>query len=210
MKRLPAIGTKQIMNPLRLTKINATQILCLGVSMLSACANLLPAGETRVGLGWRNFEQARGAFEAIQPYHSNRADVHAMGLDPFKNPSVSMLSYSDVLQRFGTGSVLRADQLERGVRECMESGKRCTGYQLIQKELRQKRIGNVWLDLFNFRRETEAEGWSFNGLIIFVDDQVVITLFGGQPKIHELNIQQNPLGPLQSLPERAGQGRVNP
>jgi hypothetical protein len=66
------------------------------------------------------------------------------------------------------------------------------------------------LGLYNFRRETESQGWSFNGLIIFVDDQVVIALFGGQPKIHELSIQQNPLDPFQSLPERAGQSVVKP
>jgi hypothetical protein len=198
----------------RLSTISRTHYVysCVYVaaSLLGACASLLPAGETRIGLGWTDFEHARQAFEEIQPYRSNRADVHAMGLDPFKNPSVSMLSYSDVLQRFGTGNILRPDQLERGVRECMESGKRCTGYQLSQRELRQKRIGNVWLDLFNFKRETEAEGWSFNGLIVFVDDQVVITMFGGQPKIHESTVQQNPLGPFQSLPERAGQGAVKP
>jgi hypothetical protein len=197
---------KESKRPLRQT----ASLICFAAVLLNACTNLLPAGETRVGLGWVDFEHAREAFEAIHPYRSSRADVHSMGLDPFKNPSVSMLSYSDVLQRFGTGNILRPEQLERGVRECMESGKRCTGYQLNQRELKQKRIGSVWLDLFNFRRETESEGWSFNGLIIFVDDQVVITLFGGQPKIHELTIQENPLGPLQSLPERAGQNVVKP
>jgi hypothetical protein len=180
------------------------------VTILSACTSLLPTGETRAGLGWTDFEHARTAFDAIHVYRSTRLDVHAMGLDPFKNSSVTILSYSDVLQRFGTGNILRPDQLERGVRECIEGGIRCTGYQLTQRELRHKRIGNAWLDLFNFRRETEAKGWSFNALIIFVDDQVVVTLFGGQPKIYELTIQQNPLGPFQTLPERVGQGIVKP
>ncbi len=191
-------------------KIDSIPILSLVVILLSSCTTLLPEGATRSGLGWTDFEHARGAFETIKPYSSTRAEIHDMGLDPFKNPSVSILSYSDVLQRFGTGNILRPDQLDRGVRECMESGKRCTGYQLVQKEFRQKRIGNVWLDLFNFRRETDGDGWSFNGLIIFVDNQVVVTQFGGQPKIHETTLQKNPLGPFQSLPERAGQGMIKP
>jgi hypothetical protein len=186
------------------------QLACLASMFLSACSTILPEGESRVGLGWKDFEHARKAFETIQPYQSTRVDVHAMGLDPFKNTSVAILSYSDILQRFGTGNVLRPEQLEKGVRECMESGKRCTGYQLSVRELKNKRVGNAWLDLFNFKRQTDSDGWSFNGLIVFVDDQVVLTLHGGQPKIHESTIQKNPLGPLQTLPERTGQGLLKP
>jgi hypothetical protein len=180
------------------------------ITLMSACSSMLPAGETRQGNGWSSFENARDLFVKIHPYESHRQDVHAMGLDPFENPSVSLLSYSDLVQRFGTGNVLRADQLERGIRECMEGGKRCTGYQLNQREVKQKRVGNAFLDLFNFRRETQAYGWSFNGTIVFVDDGVVMTLYGGQPLIHETTLQTNPLGPLQSLPERAGQGVIKP
>lgn len=187
-----------------------TSLIACTVFWLGACASILPAGETLQGNGWTSFEHARDLFTGITPYESTRAEVHAMGLDPFRNPSVSLLSYSDLVQRLGTGNVLRSDQLERGVRDCMESGKRCTGYQLNQRELKQRRIGNAFLDLLNFRRETVTNGWSFNGLIVFVGDTVVMTLYGGQPRIHETALQTNPLGPLQSLPERVGQGIVKP
>jgi hypothetical protein len=186
------------------------QIACLTSILLSACSAILPEGETRVGTGWRDFEHAREAFETIQSYRSGRLDVHTMGLDPFKNTSVAILSYSDILQRFGTGNGLLPDQLERGVRECMEGGRRCSGYQVSVREVKSRRVGNAWLDLFNFKRQTDSDGWSFNGLIVFVDDQVVLTLHGGQPKIHESTIQKNPLGPLQTLPERVGQGIIKP
>jgi hypothetical protein len=86
-------------------------------------------------------------FVKIHPFETHRPDVHGMGLDPFKNPSVSLLTYSDLVQRFGTGNVLRADQLERGIRECMESGKRCTGYQLNQ--LMKPRCKPTLLGRFN-------------------------------------------------------------
>jgi hypothetical protein len=198
------LALPQSLNALRSVLIAA--LTCL----VCSCANMLPAGEARQGNGWTSYENARDLFITIHPFETHRMDVHGLGLDPFKNPSVSLLSYSDLVQRLGTGNVLRADQLERGIRECMESGKRCTGYQINQREVKQKRIGNAFLDLFNFRRETESYGWSFNGLIVFVDEQVVMTLYGGQPLIHEITKQTNPLGPLQSLPERAGQGVVKP
>lgn len=181
-----------------------TRTLALGaIVALSACASLLPTAETLTGEGWQDFAQARDRFETIKPYESTRGTVHEMGMDPFKNPIVTLLTYSDLIQRFGTGSVLRPEQLERGVRDCFEAGKRCTGYLLQQRQEHRKRIGNFWLDLLNFKRQTDIEGWSFNALIVFVDDQVVHTLYGGQPRIHGHESSLNPLGPLQALGERA-------
>ena len=190
--------------------ITALRILLAGfcASGLLGCASLLPEGAERQGNGWADFNAAREVFLGIKPFDSTRTEVHSLGLDPFKNPSVTLLSYSDLVQRLGTGNVLHADQLDPGVRLCMESGKRCTGYQLNQREVTRKRVGNVLADLFNFRRETESEGWSFNGLIVFVNDEVVLALYGGQPRIHESMLQINPLGPFQTLPERVGQGAI--
>ena len=38
-----------------------------------------------------------------------------------------------------------------------------------------------------------------------IDDMVVYTLYGGQPRIHEHEVTRNPLGPLQGLGERRAQ-----
>ena len=40
-----------------------------------------------------------------------------------------------------------------------------------------------------------------NLLVIMVDDRVVFTVFGGQPRILEHEVIRNPLGPLQSWGE---------
>jgi hypothetical protein len=40
-------------------------------------------------------------------------------------------------------------------------------------------------------------GWNFNALVIFVNDLAVYAVYGGQPVIHELEVERNPLGPLQ-------------
>ena len=44
-------------------------------------------------------------------------------------------------------------------------------------------------------------GWTFNALILLVDDTAVYTVHGGQPKVHELELSRNPLGPLQGFGE---------
>lgn len=182
--------------------------LVLGVS---ACSALLPDGRSAQGQGWVSFETARADFQTLTPYVSTREQVHAKGLDPFVNPSVALLTYSDLVQRFGSGMMLpQTEHLDRGLRDCLQSGTRCTGYQVSRREVSQRRLGNFWLDLLNFRRETESRGWSFLGLIVFVDDQVVLTLHGGQPRLYEFNVLRNPLGPLQGMAERAVQSAVQP
>jgi hypothetical protein len=110
---------------------------------------------------------------------------------------VSILSYSDVVQRFAVGSTIRPEELDPGIRQCLTAGKACTGYSIVLKRTSRKRIGNFWLDSLNFRRETDVTGWSFNALVLFVDDLVVYTLHGGQPRVHEKEMVRNPLGPLQ-------------
>jgi hypothetical protein len=184
---------------------SAVAASCLAglLTVLAGCNSLLPQGSTEAGQAWSSFDQAKSSIESIRPFESRREDVHALGLDPYKNATVTLLTYSDLVQRFGTGNALRAEQLERGVRECFEAGRRCAGYQVQQRVVQRKRVGSFWLDMLNFRRETDTDGWSFNALIVFVDDLVVMTLYGGQPKIHEHEVSRNPLGPLQGAAEAA-------
>lgn len=102
-----------------------------------------------------------------------------------------------MVQRFAAGSAIGQDELDAGIRRCLTAGKACTGFSILVKRESRKRTGNFWLDSFNFHRETDITGWSFNALVLFVDDMVVYTLHGGQPRVHEKQVTRNPLGPLQ-------------
>jgi hypothetical protein len=62
-----------------------------------------------------------------------------------------------------------------------------------------RRVGSFWLDMLNFRRDEITTGWSFNALIIFIDELTVFALAGGQPNVNAEQITRNPLGPLQGL-----------
>ena len=61
----------------------------------------------------------------------------------------------------------------------------------------RQRIGSFWLDSLNIRRETVTTGWRVDVLLVFVDDALVYKLVGGRPTIHPVELQRNPLGPLQ-------------
>jgi len=171
-------------------------LLMLAVACAGGCQALLPDASDATQVEWRSFDEARGAIEAIEPFQTRKSTLNENGFDPTRNPAVTILTYPEIVQRFSAGSALRPDEYEPGIRTCLAAGKECSGYAIAARRIKRDRIGNFWLDSFAFRRETNITGWTFNGLILFVDDLVVYTVFGGQPNLHELQIMRNPLGPL--------------
>jgi hypothetical protein len=175
----------------------------LAALALTGCVQLLPRSHGETVTRWASFEEARASIEAIEPYRTTKADLGARGLDP-RDPSVTLLSHVDIAGRFPMGGVLRADEVNPGIRDCLVHGKQCDGYLISVRHIHRDRVGNYWADAFNFKRETRVSGWAFNALVIFVDGVAVYSVYGGQPNIQETEISRNPLGPLQGWGERAG------
>ncbi len=162
---------------------------------LSGCSSLLPRSQVQVQTPWHTFEEAKAQVDRIEPQRTTEAELHAAGFDPYQNPNVELLNYSDILRRFPlSGTVTRLDP---GLRECLEAGKACTGYLLEMKQEHKERVGNFFLDLLRFRRETKSTGWTFNAIVLVVDGKVVYTLYGGKPSISATEKTVEPLGPLQ-------------
>jgi hypothetical protein len=44
---------------------------------------------------------------------SDRAEFDGVGIDPYKTPGVTLLSYSGVVQRFAVGAMVKGEELER-------------------------------------------------------------------------------------------------
>jgi hypothetical protein len=169
---------------------------------IAGCTSLLPRSEQKTADTWGDYESASAAIDRIVAHQTTRAELAAQGIDPRQNAAITILTFSDVVQRFATGGAIRPEELDPGVRQCLTAGKACSGYAIALKRTTNKRIGNFWLDSFNFKRETDSSGWSFNAIILFTEDLVVYTLKGGQPRMHETAVERNPLGPLQSWGEQ--------
>jgi len=178
--------------------------LAIGTALLaSGCAELLPKHLDEVSSPWTTFEDAKGAIEGIEPQRTTAEDLRALGLDPYRNPNVQLLSYSDILLRFPMTDPSR-DTTDPGLRDCLEGGKACKGLFVTAKDIKRDRVGSFWLDTFGFKRVTETTGWNFNALILLVNDRVVYTIFGGQPNVREQEVTRQPLGPLQGIGESMG------
>jgi hypothetical protein len=173
-------------------------ITLLALAALAAsCAELLPKSKTETQAAWLSFDEARTAIERIEPYRTTRAELRARGIGVDRDPTITLLSHVDIAVRFPIGGVLRAEDVDPGIRDCLKAGKSCNAYQINLRRTNRDRVGNFWLDALRFRRQTDVTGWTFNALILFVDDMAVYAVFGGQPTIHEVEVDRNPLGPLQ-------------
>jgi hypothetical protein len=178
--------------------------LCALAVSLVGCAELLPNSKAETQAAWSSYEEARAAIDRIQPYKTTRADLKALGIGVDKDATITLLSHVDIAVRFPIGGVLREQDVDPGIRDCLKAGKSCNGYKIDIKRTYRDRTGNFWLDTFRFNRRTDVTGWSFNALIIFVDDLVVYAVYGGQPTVHEVEVEKNPLGPLQGWGDWVG------
>lgn len=173
----------------------------LSIVFLAGCTSLLPRGETVTEGPWQNFQEAQQDFDKIIPYQTTVEDLKRLKLDPASNPNIAILNYSDVLRRFIPSPSINAHDLDPGVQECITAKTACKGYEIDQRTIRRKRDGNFWADFLNFSRKVDVVGWRFNGVILIKDKLVVYKLSGGQPSIHELEENKNPLGPFQGIGE---------
>lgn len=173
---------------------------CLG---LAGCSALLPRGTVEQRGLWASFEEARDSFEKIVPYQTRVEDLAAIGIVPRVTPNITVLNYSDVLQRFVPSPVIDPKELDDPIRDCLAAKQSCSGYEIDQRFVKRERVGNFWADFFGFKRETDVVGWSFKGLVLVKDDVIIYKLVSGEPRIREKELNRNPLGPFQGAGEAA-------
>lgn len=172
------------------------------VIMLAGCDSMLPRSKAVAESAWASFDDARAAFDKLQ-VHKTRADELAkLGFDPFVNPNVTLLNYSDLIRRFVPVTAALAQSVDGDILDCIAVKERCRGVEVDINNSRSERVGSFFLDFLNFRRRTEITGWRFNAVVVLKDDVVVYKLWGGRPMIKDVIESRNPLGPLQGGGEK--------
>jgi hypothetical protein len=188
------------MHPLVIASALSRCLALFSALLLVACSAMLPRAHSGT-TSFPDFESARVGIESLLPGQSNMRALEALGIDPAKQPNVTILSYPDLVRRFSTGVSGGAGsvELDPSVMACLTAHGRCRGLELNISEIRKNRTGPFFYDFVNFMRRTEITGWRFNALILLVDDIVVYRAWGGQPHVSELEVTRNPLGPLQDI-----------
>lgn len=172
-------------------------LLCLTL-LLGACSSMLPKVRNESST-FTSFDEARSAIDALVPMKSDVTALTLMGLDPAKQPNTTILTQADIVRRFVPSALLKREDLDPGVLACIEARDQCRGWEISAAHIEKKRTGNFLADFTNFSRRSETTGWRFNALVLLVSDKVVYRSWGGQPSVNEVEVNTNPLGPLQEM-----------
>ncbi len=177
--------------------VRATCLLLLSVQ-LTGCTSLLPRVRSESS-PFKSFDEARQAIDALIPMKSNVRELTALGIDPVQQPNTTILTQADIVKRFVPSALLKREDLDPGIVACLEARNGCRGWEVNGARILKARTGNFLADFTNFSRYANTTGWRFNALILLVDDVVVFRSWGGQPNVNELEVNTNPLGPLQEM-----------
>jgi hypothetical protein len=162
----------------------------------SACSSLLPEKHVN-STPFQSFDEARAAIEALVPMQSTRQEFERNGFNPNQHPNLKLLTHSDVVRRLVPSALLKREDLDLGILACLEARDACRGLEINIEKIDRTRIGNFFLDFFDFERRVLVTGWRFNATILFVNDRVVYRTWGGQPKVNETEDARKPFGFLQ-------------
>ena len=179
------------MNMVMLGRIAITGFLMF---FLTGCRGLLPSAKVTAESPWKTFAEAKTAFEKIEPDRTTSEELKTLGFDINASPNLKILNYLDIA---ATVQSIRIEDLDAGLQKCIRARNDCHAYMFEPKMTRSRRIGNFWLDLFNFQRKSHETGWHFKALLVLVNDHVSYKLWSGSPQLDEYRDQRNPLGPLQ-------------
>jgi len=169
-------------------------------AIFSSCSttSLLPRQQKIVVTPWNSFGEAKSTFDRIIPYQTKKNELEELGFAPPVTPNIQILNYLDIMERFMPNQSITIEDLALGLQDCLADQEQCMAYEIIIRKFDSQRFGNVFLDLFNFRRKTTVSGWDFRALIVIKNNLVVYKLSSGTPNTDELHDSKNPLGPLQS------------
>jgi hypothetical protein len=186
--------------------VRAVIVIAMGAAMLltTGCQSLFISRQSTTITQWTNWDQVNLAFNKITPNHTTIKELRKMGFDPDVTPNIKLMPYVDIMPIFMPNPNIHKEDLPIGVRVYVEAKKGNQAYLVELENVREKRHGNLFLDVFSFKRLTHQSGWRFKGLILIKDDTVVYTLSSGEPDISREDTSIRPLGPFQEMDGCAG------
>jgi hypothetical protein len=170
------------------------------LGLLCGCGSLLPSERAEVVSPFRDYLDAEGRYAQAVPGVTTRPELFSLGFDPVINGNGRTLSFLDVRTMFVQPNI-PIDYLPDSLVSCLEAKERCSGYAFEFTRTHTQRVGSFWADVLNFRKNREMKGWTFRAVFVLVDDKLVHKVSNGEPQIRRMQVENNPLGPLQGAGE---------
>ncbi len=176
--------------------LSLSAVLIAGI-LLTGCSSLLPSSKETIGSTWKSFDDAKTSFDKISVYRTKSEELKELNFHPYSTENIAILTYLDIIKRFMPNQSIKMQDLDPGIQECILLKERCYAYEVSVHNIKTKRVGNVMMDLFGFKRKREDTGWHFNALLILNEDLIVYKLWKGKPMTHSFHESKKPLGPFQ-------------
>lgn len=166
---------------------------CGGLGLLPHESQVLESSK------FQTYDQVAAAYTDIVPGQTRMADLPKLGFDTATTPNVEILSYLGVIERFMPRNSLTFDHLAPPVQACIEAQDRCSAFVFHPQQVELHRLGNIFLDVLGFERQTLDTGWQAEVVLLMQDGHVAYKLMSGRPRIEDMHDTVQPLGPLQDL-----------
>ena len=174
-------------------------LVLTGMFLTVGCKNLFSHSESTTVSRWKTYKDVEIAFGKVVPYHTTVEDLQMLNFDPKLSPNIKILTYVDIIQTFMPTPAIRQQDLPDGVRDCIKAQENSRALLIELHDTKDQRHGNLFLDIFAFKRFTHTSGWDFKGLILIKGDLVVYKLSSGEPRVSRDENKVKPLGPLQEI-----------
>ena len=174
-------------------------LVLAGMFLTAGCKSLFPHNESITVSRWGGYNDVDAAFGKIEPFCTTVEDLRTLGFHPNGSPNIKILTYVDIVQTFLPNAAIHKEDLPEAVRACIDAKEKSRAYLVELHDTKDKRHGNLFLDIFGFKRLTHISGWEFKGLILIKDDLVLYKLSSGEPHVSRDENKIKPLGPLQEL-----------
>ncbi len=173
------------------------------ILIITGCANtsrILQPSEDRVSVSdWKSYQEAEAAFNKIKPYETTLTDLKKLNFDPQARNITILDSMAIRNLLLSNNPSIRLEDLPEGARDCVKNLDECQGFKFKYESIYTKGKGNVFLRLFKFKKEDITKGWQFEATIFLRKNVVVYVTWQGTPKIDQIAVQRNPLGPLTDI-----------
>lgn len=167
--------------------------------LTTGCRSMFSSSQSTTTMRWKSYDQVEAAFLTITPYETTEESLRKLGFDPKASPNVKILNYVDIIAIFMPNPAIRERDLPDAVRECIYAKEKSRAFVVELQDIRNKRHGNLFLDVFGFKRLNHESGWRFKGIILLNDGMVVYKLSSGEPQVARDDKRVKPLGPLQEV-----------
>ena len=192
-------------------------ILALFIAVfLAGCVSWQPSSYNRPTddkLPWKDYDEAKAAADKIEAGKTTLDDLKKLGFDPTKIDNTAKIV--DVRKSLLPNPTSTIDELTEGAKICYKKGALCDGYKFYVRILNSEGMGNTMLRLMGIKKEVLTRGWEFELNVYLVSREdietlppgdpkrkervVVYGLYGGTPKISNINTEKNPLGLVNSI-----------